>query len=177
VALNPRVQTKIDSLETLCVEQGRVHFGAYKNITISVWVGQANIPAVQAAQRATTEMASRHPNRHSAVSFVIDGLPGPTPEAMPLFSRLLGERNGRACTVIVLEGSGFWASGLRSMISNTHREGGRKSMLKVATSIDEVVDWLSEHHYDETGVGLTPDQLREALRHGRQFGQQAAAIR
>jgi hypothetical protein len=171
---NSPASPSIDSLETLSVERGRCHFSAYRNISISVWVGQATVPAVHAAQRAAKEMAARFPNRHSAVSFVLDGLPGPVPEALPLLAKVMGQRGALACVATVLEGSGFWASGLRGMLNNSHREGGGGVLLKIGTTIEDVADWLSEHHYDETGVALTPAQLREALTHARAFGERAA---
>jgi hypothetical protein len=172
---NPVLSSTGDSLETLVVERGRCHFSAYRNITISVWVGQANVAAAQAALGAGKEMARRHPHGHSAVCFVLDGLSGPTPDAQPLIAKVLGQRADLKCAAIILEGSGFWASGLRSMINNIHREGGGNAGLKIATTLAEVVAWLSENHQARTGVAIAPDALAEALSRARQLGAAAAA--
>lgn len=164
-----------DSLETLVVERGRCHFSAYKNITISVWVGQADVAAAQAALRAGKEMARRHPQGHSAACFVLDGLPGPTADAHPLIAKVLGQRSDLKCAAIILEGSGFWASGLRSMINNTHREANGNAGLKIATSLSDVVGWLAENHEERTGVAIAPDVLQEVLTRARLLGAQEGA--
>ncbi len=171
---NRALPSPSDALETLVVEPGRCFFGAYRNITISVWAGQANVAAAQVALRAGAEMARRHPGGHSAVCFVLDGLPGPTPEAQPLVAKLLGQRSALKCAAIILEGSGFWASGLRSMINNTHREGGGGTGLKIATTLAELVGWLSDNHEQRTGVAIAPDVLEQALSQARQVGARAA---
>jgi hypothetical protein len=164
-----------DSLETLVVERGRCHVSAYRNITISVWVGQANPAAAHAALRAGQEMARRHPQGHSTGVFVLDGLPGPTPDAQPLIAKVLGQRSSLKCAAIILEGSGFWASGIRAMINNTHREANGGASLKISTTLAEVVGWLSENHEERTGVAIAPDLLEQVLTQARQLGARAAA--
>lgn len=153
--------------------RGRCHFSVYRNIAIGVWVGQADQLAAEAALRVGKEMEVRCPGRHSSVAFLLDGLPGPLPEAMPALTKLFARRPDLACTAIILEGSGFWASGLRSMINNSRREGGGGVPLRIGTSIDEIADWFSAQHAQETGVALTTAELREALAHARQLGEQA----
>jgi hypothetical protein len=163
----------IGLVETLAVERGRCHFSAYRNIAIGVWVGQANSAAAEAALRVAKEMPKRCPGGHSSVAFLLDGLPGPLPEALPLLAKLFAKRSDLACTAMVLEGSGFWASGLRSMVNNSRREGGGETPLKMGTSIAEIVSWLSTQHAQKTGVLLAPDELTEALTFARQLGEQA----
>jgi hypothetical protein len=160
-------------LETLAVEPGRCHFSIYQNIAIGVWVAQADRAAAEAALRVSQEMPKRCPNRHSSVAFLTDGLPGPMPEALPALTQLYARRSDLACTAIVIEGSGFWASGLRSMVNNTRREGGGDTPLKMGAAIGEVVDWLSEQHYKGTGVRIAPADLQQALAFARQLGEQA----
>jgi hypothetical protein len=174
VAKGVPIPQSLDSLETIWVEHARFYFGAYLNISIAVWVGQADLNAAQAMLRASDGMAQRNPRGHSSVNFVLDGLAGPTPEAQPIFKQLLGRRAQLACAAIILEGSGFWASGLRGMLSNTHREAGGGVPLKIETSVDPLVGWFSEQHQARTKVELQPMQLRDVLLHARQLGERAA---
>jgi hypothetical protein len=62
-----------DSLETLTCERNHCVFLAYKNITIGVWMGAADLAAAQAAERAARMMVARHPRGHSYVAFILDG--------------------------------------------------------------------------------------------------------
>ena len=158
-------------METLAVEPGRCAFYAHKNITIGVWTGQADLRSAQATEGVARTMAARYPAGRSYVAFVLDGLPGPTPEATQVLTRVMGQREGLACLAYVLEGEGFWASGLRSMISNTHRESGAEGSLKVGTHADQIVDWLCVHHARKTGVALPPAELRAVLAEARRQGE------
>jgi hypothetical protein len=165
------------SVETMAVVPGRCYFGAYCNIAIGVWVAQANLAAAETLLRVAREMAVRCPGRHSSVGFLLHGLPGPLPEAVPALTKVWEKRPDLACTAIVLEGSGFWASGLRSMLSNTRREGGGNVPSKIGSSIEAVVEWLSAQNELGTGVAIPPEELARALRLARQLGEQLAVAR
>src|SRR5688572_14272441 len=54
---DPGPRSQSSSLEMLVSEPGRCVFLAYKNITIGVWLGQADLRAAQAAVRAGAMMA------------------------------------------------------------------------------------------------------------------------
>jgi hypothetical protein len=159
------------SLETLAVEHDRCVFLGYKNITIGVWMGQADVTAAHAAVRAGQIMADRHPKGRSYVAFILDGLAGPTPEAAEILTKVMGQRNTLACIAYVIEGSGFWASGLRGLVSNVHRDSRAAGHLKVASSIDSVVEWLSLRHREATGVEVSQADLGDVLLRARAFAE------
>lgn len=160
-------------VQTLEVVPGRCHFSVYRNIAIGVWVAPADKAAAEAALRVAATMAERFPERHSSAAFLVGGLPGPLPEAMPLLQKLWAKRSDLVCTAMVIEGSGFWASGLRAMVNNTRREGGGETPLKIGSTIDQVVDWLSAQNQQGTGVAIAPAELAQALAVARQLGEQA----
>lgn len=160
-------------VETVVLERGRCYFGTYRNIAIGVWVAQADRQAAEAALRMKEEMPKRCPGGHSSVVFLLDGLPGPLPEALPLLQKLWEKRTDLACTAMILEGSGFWASGLRSMVNNARREGGGEIPLKMGNSIAEIVHWLSALHAQKTHVLIPPSELTEALTFARKLAEQA----
>jgi hypothetical protein len=159
---------------TLRVELGHFALSAYRNISIAVWVGQATRQAVEALLEAQKKLIDAHPNGHSAVTFILDGLPAPTPDAHALITKVFAARNQLACLAIILEGSGFWASGLRSMLNNSHRQAGGPAALQVATSLESVVTWFSEEHKKRTGVELLPMPLLNTLTNARQEGERLA---
>jgi hypothetical protein len=160
-------------VETLAVERGRCHFSVYRNVAIGVWVAQANRAAAETALRVAKEMSVRCPGRHSSVAFLIDGLPGPMPEAIPALSKLWEKRPDLACSAMIIEGAGFWASGLRSMINNMRREAGGEVPVNIGSSIDQVVEWLSAENARHTGELIEPAELSDALAFARRLGEQA----
>lgn len=166
----PSQRSPATAPEILTFERERCVFLAYRNITMAVWTGQADLAAAQAAERAARMMAARHRAGRSYVAFILDGLPGPTPDATEILTRLMGQRDSLACIAYVVEGSGFWASGLRGMIANVYRESGAAGRLKIGATLDEVAGWLSSKHQEATGVAISEAELREALQHARRFG-------
>jgi hypothetical protein len=166
-------QAPADTLETLIVVPGRCLFFVCGNILICVWIGQADLAAAQANERAARTMARRYKTGRSFVGFILDGLPGPTPEAVPVFAKLMARSAELACIGYVLEGSGFWASGLRGMISNAHRESGAAARLRIATSAEGLSDWLSTQHAQHTGVTIQAAQLCAVLAKARAIAEAA----
>jgi hypothetical protein len=166
----PNQESPDSPLEVLAFERERCVFLAHKNITIAVWMGQANLAAAQATERAARIMGVRHRAGRSYLAVILDGVPGPAPEATELLARVMGQREGLACIAYVLDGGGFWASGLRGMIGNVYRESGAAGRLKIGTSDEEIAGWLSVKHQEATGVAVSEEELREVLRKARAIG-------
>ena len=156
------------SLETLAGEPDRCALFAHRNLTVGVWLGQADLAAAQATERAARIMEARHPAGRSYVAFILDGLPAPTPDATDLFTKLMGQHDSLACIAYVMEGSGFWASGLRGMINNAYRESGAEGRLRIGTCVEEIADWLSQSHEKATSVAIPAEELRAVLLQARQ---------
>ena len=157
-------------------EPGAYQYTAWKGISIGVWVGQATLNAVKGLLTLGQEMHDRHPEGHSSIVFILDKLPAPPPEARELLSRIFSARSKLACTAVILEGSGFWASGLRAMIGNTHRAADGNVQLQVCTSVDEVLEWFPAQHARTTGIQVSSEQLRAVLARAREENA-AAALR
>jgi hypothetical protein len=150
-------------------ERGVYAYDSWKNLSIGVWVGQATLPAVRRLHQMSIELSRSHPLGRSSVVFVLDQLPAPTPEAQQEMQHVY-DSEGLACASIVLEGSGFWASGIRGMTSSVHRASAGSVVLRVSTSIEEVVAWLPAVHLQRTGVALGGEEFRQALISVREKG-------
>lgn len=161
-------------LTMLRVERGHMSYALWRNISIAVWVGQATVPVLKALHEVSKEMVARFPRGHSSVAFVLDGVPPPTPDAQALVKQVFEASSGLLTTAMVLEGSGFWASGLRGMLNNSHRDAASPTSLKIATDIDSVVGWFCEEHEARTGVEIAPMRLRQVLLHARQACEKIA---
>jgi hypothetical protein len=158
----------------VCVVPGVFHYNSYKNISIGVWVGQATLPAVQALLPFGKQIIQLYPDGHSSIVFILDKLPAPTADARELLGSFFSARSTLSCSAVILEGSGFWASGLRSMIANTHRTSTGSVKLRVSTTIDEVLEWFPAEHARATGIDVDPGELRSELMYSREHGAKIA---
>lgn len=164
------------ALIDLRTEPGAYYYGAWQGISVGVWVGQATLPAVHGLIEFGSVLARLYPGGHSSIVFILDKVAAPTPEARDLLERVMSARSTLACSAIVLEGSGFWASGIRSMLGNTHRAASGNVLLRVVTTIDEVINWLPSEHARLTGIRVDTHELRSVLSQVREKGA-AAALR
>jgi hypothetical protein len=155
----------------LRTEPGIYQYRAWQNINVGVWVGQATYEATKGLIEVGMEMRRRYPAGHSSIVFILDKLAAPTPEARELFAQFMRPGSSLMCNAIVLEGEGFWASGLRAMISNTHRGAAGSVHVGVGTSIDEILTWFPEAHAKCTGVMVKTAELRTALHAIRREGE------
>jgi hypothetical protein len=160
------------SVSVLRIEPRIYYYSEWQNLTLAVWVGQATGAAARSLGGISREMIARHPQGHSSIVFILDKLPAPTPEAREVLDKVFHARNDLSCVAVVIEGSGFWASGMRSLMGNTHRavSGATSTVLRLNTTIDEVVEWLPAEHLRRTGVELEPEELRRVLHDVRERG-------
>jgi hypothetical protein len=160
----------------LRVEPGIYQYSAWQNINVGVWVGQATLEAALGLIEVGKEMRRRYPAGHSSIVFILDKLPAPTPEARELFSRFFSNGSSLMCNAVVLEGEGFWASGLRAMISNTHRSASGSVHVGIGTSIEEILGWFPEAHAKCTGIMVKTAELRTVLHELRRQGEVGARM-
>ena len=146
------------------VEEGRFRYSVWRNVSIGVWAGQADHDAAMRVIRLGQYMHEQFPHGHSSVVFVLPDAPAPTPEAQAVFSRLLDPRNALSCTAIVIEGAGFWASGIRSAITRMRiAEPASHTKLRMHDTLDQVLDWLPSAHRSSTGVELSRSAFKRVL--------------
>ena len=145
-------------------EPGRFRYSAWNNISVGVWADQATLEAAQRVIRISKWMAQHHPQGHSNIIFVLDGTPAPTPEANQVFAQVYDEKfSDLACLGIVIEGSGFWASRMRSTITGQRLSTPGKVRVRVSDDVDSLVDWMLPEHAARTGSKFSVQELRTAL--------------
>lgn len=111
------------------------------------------------------------PQGRSQVMFIAAGAPAPDPETSELLSVIYDpQRSGITCIAAVLEGAGFWASGIRSRITSMRISAGSKMVMRTFDALDEVATWLPEEHAKRTGILIEPDALRSVMRDVRALG-------
>ena len=145
-------------------EPGRFRLSTWYNVTFLLWSDIATARAVERVQRVTKRMIERYPNGHSNISFVLNGVGPPADEARVLLARSFDSRvSTLKCLATITEGDGFWASTLRSSVTNMGISSGSQLQLRLHRSIEEAAQWLPAPHLEHTGVMLTQSELTAAL--------------
>ncbi len=148
----------------LDVDPGRFRYSAWNNVSIGVWADQATLEAAQRVLQMSKWMTQRYPQGHSNVIFVLDGTPAPTPEANQAFAHVHDPNVSHlSCLGILIEGSGFWASGIRSAITNQRLSSQGKVRVRVSDKTDELIEWFLPEHAALTGAKFSPVEFRSAL--------------
>jgi hypothetical protein len=145
-------------------EPGAFIFGSWKNVFIGVWESQATMPAVDRMFRATKVMNDLHPSGRSTIHIVAHGAGLPTPEVRKHFVDALKKNaDNLACVAVVVGGTGFWTSALRSFVTGLRWLAPRSFDFRMMTTIEGVAKWLPVEHARRTGVELDARRLIEVI--------------
>lgn len=163
--MDPRAKSGYpESILLLDCDPGRFRYSLWRNVTVGVWADQATTEAAKRVLELSRSMAKAHDSGHSNVLFVLNNVAPPTPEANQIFAQMHDQKvSGLACLAIVLEGSGFWASAMRSTITGMRMAGPGLMRLGVADDIDQVLTWFPAEHSARTGVNVSEAELRSVL--------------
>jgi hypothetical protein len=152
-------------LSVLGVEPGAFTVYGWQNMTFVVWSGPATTASVAHLDRLTVQTRERYPQGSSAVHIVRGQTPLPSTEARQGLVRLTNEYGDwLAAVAVVIGGSGFWASTMRSVVTAMRMLGSREFEMRIHGSVDEVVEWLPVVHFKRSGVQVDGAELLAALR-------------
>jgi hypothetical protein len=146
------------------VEPGTCYAGAWANVAVTLWVSRGTLPAAERVARVSEELRAQFPNGVSSIHLIREGAALPTSEGRERLIKLMNVGAEQlACVGIVVGGSGFWASAIRSLVTGMRAVSSRAYQLKLAGSIGEIVDWLPALHNKRTGSAITAAELQRAL--------------
>jgi hypothetical protein len=137
--------------------------GYWHDIAIVVWATQATVPLIEEFARLAEQVTQRHP-RVSTVQLLATGSTIPTPDARAALNDLIARYADRAvgCAAI-MEGSGFWASMMRSFLTGLQlfqRDGWKT---KFCATSREAAQWLADLHAHQFDEILDAEQLTAAI--------------
>ena len=145
-------------------EPGQFYAGHFRNLSIVVWVSGADGPAAKRMRGIAQHLISKYPDGHSNVTIVLNGVAPPTEEARVAFGHIFdGRVSDLRCMAVVLEGEGFWASALRSTVTNLRQGNTSSFALKLFSSLEQVAEWLPAEHLVGTGVAISANDVRAVL--------------
>jgi hypothetical protein len=80
-----------------------------------------------------------------------------------------------ACVGVIVRGSGFWASALRSIVTSVRVVAPRTVDIRIHGEMAELLGWFPAEHAQRTGVTLDPAGFMRCLAQARAWQQ--AAVR
>ena len=146
-------------------EPGSFYIASWRNVLMVRWESAADGSAVERLAKVSTALAAADPqSRRSNVHIITESGGLPTPTARAGFIALMKEHADRlACVAIVVGGTGFWASALRSALTGMRLLAPRSFNYRLHGSVDEVVKWLPAEHHTRTGEQLDSRRLGQVL--------------
>ena len=133
-----------------------------RNMTFSAWDTPPTAPHVDAFIAMAKKLSVTYP-LNSNVTLVMrnTGLPGA--EARESLEVLTAQYARVIHSVaLVIDGSGFWASMIRSFLTGLHVLRGNGYRCKAFATPAEAVPWLLPAHNTDTGIHLTESEMKHA---------------
>ena len=153
------------------LEPGTFRFCVWHNVSVTFWTSQATVETGERVLRISRQLNREFPQGRSQVLMVADGTHAPDQQTSELLTEIYNPQLSRiVCIAAVLEGTGFWASGIRSRMTNMRMAGGGAMVLRTQDTVEEVATWLPAEHEQRTGVRLEPDELTAMLLSVRALG-------
>lgn len=152
------------------VEPGVCAVASWHNFVITVWVAAGTQAAVERLARVTAVMCEQHPEKVSHVHLLKNGIGLPSADARAGLVQIMKDHGTSvaACAVMV-GGTGFWASAMRSTITAMRMLAPRVFELRLHGTLDEILEWLPDAHRQTTGVDIPDDAIARVLRNAENF--------
>ncbi|HEY2733959.1 MAG TPA: hypothetical protein VGI70_08240 [Polyangiales bacterium] len=132
-----------DELKLIDADPGRVAFYASQNVTVTVWCGATDISLVERLRVVSKRVREQYPQGGSAIHIVRAGVPLPGSDVREQLVKLSNEDAlWLAAVGVVIGGSGFWASTMRSVITALRVVASREYEMRIHGSLEEVIGWL-----------------------------------
>jgi hypothetical protein len=152
------------SLEFLEQEPGVCSIASLHNVMIVSWSSRGTAPAVEKVAQVSHRMATKSQRGFSAIHLIADQAGLPTPEARTGLVKIMSEFAPHlACVAVVVGGTGFWASAMRSFVTGMRFVSPRSFDLRLHGTTADVLKWLPAVHASRTGVELDEVSLARVL--------------
>jgi hypothetical protein len=144
-------------------EAGVVSFSRYRNLLIVVWLDVATPAAAERFATVGRQLCKDTP-KFSILHWLTPNRPIPEPDVRQRMVEIARDlRQNIACTSMVLNGVGFWASAIRAAVNGMRLMSPNRVDLRVDHSLAQAATWLPSVHTERTGTSLTAATLRDSV--------------
>jgi hypothetical protein len=153
------------TLTTVYNEPGSYRFATWNEIMFVKWEQAAEVESVARLEKLVQDFRSRHPTgRLSGVHLIADGVGLPTPEARTRLMALIKEGSAHfGAVAIVVGGTGFVASAVRSFLTGLRLIAPRSFDFRLHGRTFEVMKWFPAAHEQRTGQTIDVAQFGRVL--------------
>jgi hypothetical protein len=149
--------------------------GYWNGVSIVTWGTQATTALLAELEKMSEQLLAQKP-RVSTVQMVVDGTPLPAADARAALGALTQRyAQHMVCAATLLQGSGFWASAIRSLITSMQMIERWRFETKTFADVKDVADWVAPLQAEETGDPIDPRELERVLRW--MLAQERASLR
>jgi hypothetical protein len=147
------------------IEPGAFYIGSWQGIVMVRWEKTADADAVLRLGKVSTALvADQAYPRRSNVHIISESAGVPSASARAGFVDLMKEHADRmACVCIVVEGSGFLASAMRSFLTGMRLLAPRAFQYRLFGTVEDVVAWLPAEHRARTGEEIDTRRFAQVL--------------
>jgi hypothetical protein len=154
---------------------GRYVAATVRDVVAFYWVGDAERNAMQFLAQLLDKQTAGRTKQASALHVVHERVALPDADVRGELMAMLQDYTGvTGCVGVVLLGTGFWASAMRSALTGVRMIATGAPPMKFAQSVEEIMPWFCTTHEERTGSTLQPSQLTSALHHLRDLGESPA---
>jgi hypothetical protein len=139
-------------------------------VVIIVWRAAGTGPAAEKLAQITSQMRTTHPERVSHIHLVKNRAGSPDSAARSTLVKIMRDHgDGIANCAVVIGGTGFWASTMRSAVTSMRLLSPRAFEMRLHGTSAEILDWLPEAHEQRTGVRLEREVLAGLLQQAERW--------
>lgn len=140
---------------------GAFHFGSCNNIMFAAWEAPADAISVSRLDALGKDFQRAHPGkRQSGIHIVREGVGLPTPEGRAgLMKMMKADSDHFGAIAVVICGSGFVASAVRSFLAGLRLLAPRTFEFRLHAKTSEILKWFPAAHFSRTGEQVDAPRL------------------
>jgi hypothetical protein len=136
----------------------------WRNSLIVIWGSAGTIPLAVRLDELSSSLVQEYPEGFSSLHFIVNGAGLPDAAAREELKKVAARYAKHiACLGTVIDGSGFWASAIRSFFTSLLLFSRLPYKAHFAASIPELAEWVVGPHEERTRVRLSPEELKRAM--------------